>query len=176
MLQSNVYQKNLVAFGHKDKTTRTLRLDVYKEILMLWLCLRPDKSVQYTSIRINVWVTWDYIHAHHGKTPYWANQNGAYYHFFAYNKRLVQDCICFFGFFWRLTSLTLKDILTYLNLDLWICTSGTHPAVKESIISSFAKGDSVLRVLIATIAFGMGVSPPNVRYVLHCGPPRDIES
>ena len=34
------------------------------------------------------------------------------------------------------------------------------------------EGDSVLQVLIA---FGMGVNPPNVRYVLHCGP-HDVES
>lgn len=42
-------------------------------------------------------------------------------------------------------------------------------------MSSFTEGDSVLQVLIVTIAFGMGVNPPNVCYVLHCGPPHDVE-
>ena len=57
-------------------------------------------------------------------------------------------------------------------------TSGTHPSVKESIISSFTKpsSESVIRVLIATVAFGMGVNPPNIRHVYHCGPPHDIET
>ena len=56
-------------------------------------------------------------------------------------------------------------------------TSGTHSSVKESIfLSAFTKPDSSLRVLIATIAFGMGVNPPDVCCVLHCGPPHDIES
>ena len=40
--------------------------------------------------------------------------------FFA-NKTLVQGCICFFGSFLRPTSLTLEDILTSLNSDLWTC-------------------------------------------------------
>ena len=66
------------------------------------------------------------------------------------------------------------DLPQYRLVDMY--TSGTHPSVKESIISSFTEVDSVLRVLIATIAFGMGVNPPNVRYVLHCGPPYDVES
>ena len=55
-------------------------------------------------------------------------------------------------------------------------TSGTHTSVKESISSVFSKPGSVLRLLIATIAFGMGVNPPDVHYILHCGPARDIET
>ena len=43
-------------------------------------------------------------------------------------------------------------------------------------MSSFTEGDSVLQVLIATIALVMGVNPPNVCYVLHCGPSHDVES
>lgn len=66
------------------------------------------------------------------------------------------------------------DLPQFRLVDMY--TSGTHPSVKESIASSFTKVDSVLRVLIATIAFGMGVNPPNVHYVFHCGPPHDAES
>ena len=42
-------------------------------------------------------------------------------------------------------------------------------------MSSFTKHDTPLRVLIATIAFGMGVNPPDVPCILQCGPPHDIE-
>ena len=66
------------------------------------------------------------------------------------------------------------DLPKFRLVDMY--TSGTHPSVKDLIISSFTKADSVIRVLIATIAFGMGVNPPNVRYIIHCGPPHDIES
>ena len=55
-------------------------------------------------------------------------------------------------------------------------TSGTHSSVKESITAAFNSPSSNLRVLIATIAFGMGVNPPDVHYIIHCGPPNDIET
>lgn len=52
-------------------------------------------------------------------------------------------------------------------------TSGTHSSVKEKHYNSFFLASSNLRVLIATVAFGMGVNPPDVHYVIHCGPPND---
>ena len=55
-------------------------------------------------------------------------------------------------------------------------TSGTHSSVKESITAAFSSPLSNLRVLIATIAFGMGINPPDVRYIIHCGPPNDVEA
>ena len=54
--------------------------------------------------------------------------------------------------------------------------SATHPSVKESITSLIQSPTSNLQVLICTVAFGMGVNPPDVRAVLYCGPPADIET
>ena len=65
------------------------------------------------------------------------------------------------------------DLPQFRIVDMF--TSGTHPSVKDSIVSSFTS-KSVLRVLIATVAFGMGVNPPDVHHVYHCGPPHDIET
>ena len=52
--------------------------------------------------------------------------------------------------------------------------SCTDPVVKESISNLFTK-NSHLRVLVATVAFGMGIDCPDVRQVIHVGPPEDVE-
>ena len=65
------------------------------------------------------------------------------------------------------------DLPQYRLVDMYM--SGTHTTVKEEIIQQFNSTTAPLRVLIATVAFGMGVNPPDVRYILHCGPPQDVE-
>ena len=54
-------------------------------------------------------------------------------------------------------------------------TSCTDISVKNQILASFTQ-PSCLRVICATIAFGMGVNCPDVRVVIHIGPPDDIEA
>ena len=54
-------------------------------------------------------------------------------------------------------------------------TSGTHPDVKEIIIDYFKGYTAPLRVVICTIAFGLGVDCANVCQVIHVGPPNDVE-
>lgn len=46
----------------------------------------------------------------------------------------------------------------------------------EDIITEFSKPDGTLRIIIGTIAFGMGLDCPDVRQVLHWGAFNDIES
>eukprot|EP00794_Sanderia_malayensis_P008486 gene8486-9392_t len=52
----------------------------------------------------------------------------------------------------------------------------TEDAAKEYISKSFADINGSVRVLIATIAFGMGVDCKGLRFVIHFGPPADIDS
>ena len=68
------------------------------------------------------------------------------------------------------------DLLRFWMVDMF--ASGTHPSVKESIISSLTKpsSESVIRMLIATVAFGMGVNPPDIHHISHCGPLHDTET
>ena len=49
------------------------------------------------------------------------------------------------------------------------------PRLKQSILKSFTNSNGHLRIVIATVAFGMGIDCPSVRRVIHWGPPSDIE-
>lgn len=54
-------------------------------------------------------------------------------------------------------------------------TSCTDKDVKSQIINSFSK-QSLLRVVCATVAFGMGLDCSDVMQIIHVGAPDDIES
>ena len=55
-------------------------------------------------------------------------------------------------------------------------TACIHPEVKNVILKQFHMEDSTLRVIVATIAFGMGLDCHNIRHIIHWGPPEDIET
>ena len=54
--------------------------------------------------------------------------------------------------------------------------AGTPNAVKEHITKNLAQEDGHIRLLIATIAFGMGVDCKRVRRTVHFGPSKNIEN
>ena len=54
-------------------------------------------------------------------------------------------------------------------------TACTPPDIKKHILHSFCSKEGVLRVVVATAAFGMGINCPNVRKIIHWGPPSDLE-
>ena len=55
-------------------------------------------------------------------------------------------------------------------------TACTQKSIKDTILNSFSSPHGTLRVVIATIAFGMGLDCPNVRRIIHWGPSNDIEA
>lgn len=64
------------------------------------------------------------------------------------------------------------DLVQHRLVDMY--TSCTHSSVKDKIIEQFTK-KSPLRIVIGTIAFGMGIDCPDVRQVIHWGVSDDIE-
>ena len=53
--------------------------------------------------------------------------------------------------------------------------SGTPVTVKDHVYSQVSQDKSHLRILISTIAFGMGVNCKKIRRVIHFGPSKSIE-
>ena len=51
----------------------------------------------------------------------------------------------------------------------------TAESTKARIVADFTNPDGFIRVVIATVAFGMGLDSPNIRKVIHWGPPTDVE-
>ena len=55
-------------------------------------------------------------------------------------------------------------------------TKGTESHVKDSILRSCTESKSVLRLIICTAAFGMGINCVGVSRVIYWGPPNDVET
>lgn len=53
-----------------------------------------------------------------------------------------------------------------------VCSS---PNTKGNIIASFTHPNGIVQIVVATVAFGMGLNSPNVRTVIHWGPPEDLK-
>mgnify|MGYP003890846633 CR=1 FL=1 len=45
---------------------------------------------------------------------------------------------------------------------------------KQRILNNFKPNDAILKVLVCTVAFGMGVSIPDIDAVIHWGAPKNI--
>ena len=55
-------------------------------------------------------------------------------------------------------------------------SASTEEKVKNDILVAFTNPQSSLRIVVATIAFGMGIDAPNIEKILHYGPSDSIES
>ena len=59
------------------------------------------------------------------------------------------------------------NVVKFRMVDMY--TKCTEASIKKDIITEFSKPDGRLRIVIGTIAFGMGLDCPDVRQILHWG-------
>ena len=55
-------------------------------------------------------------------------------------------------------------------------TASNSPSLKSSILKSFSINTSRLRIIFATVAFGMGVDVPGIHQIIHWSPPSNVET
>ena len=65
------------------------------------------------------------------------------------------------------------DLARFRLFDMF--SSCTQKTIKETILAGFCNPNGKLRVVVATVAFGMGIDCLNVRRILHWGSSPDIE-
>ena len=66
-----------------------------------------------------------------------------------------------------------NDLSRFRMVDMF--TACTKQEVKNNIVQSFCRPHGTLRIVIATIAFGMGLDCRDVHKVVHIGSPYDME-
>lgn len=69
---------------------------------------------------------------------------------------------------------TLVEILEQHNVKCKAYHAGLGIRARKDIHQSFVRDE--LKVIVATVAFGMGIDKPDVRFVIHYGAAKDIES
>src|SRR5437667_326603 len=84
-------------------------------------------------------------------------------------------CISEWGHDFRPEYRELKKLRRHLpDVPIMALTATATERVRKDIVDQFLRDDA--RVITATIAFGMGINKPNVRFVVHHDLPKNIES
>jgi ATP-dependent DNA helicase RecQ len=68
----------------------------------------------------------------------------------------------------------LAERLSALGVPALAYHAGLDKSVRQGRLTKFLEADAA--VMVATIAFGMGIDKPDVRYVIHADPPASIEA
>lgn len=80
------------------------------------------------------------------------------------------------GIVYALSRKRTEELATHLEvqgMSVAAYHAGLPAAVRQDVQERFIKDD--LQIVVATVAFGMGIDKPNVRYVVHYDLPKNIE-
>ncbi len=81
------------------------------------------------------------------------------------------------GIVYCLSQKSTEQVATWLQHQGHVALpyhAGLDPHVREKTQNSFIRGE--VNVVVATIAFGMGIDKPDIRFVVHHDLPKDLES
>ncbi|CAE8633505.1 unnamed protein product [Polarella glacialis] len=67
----------------------------------------------------------------------------------------------------------LESLLQDQDVQVGVYTGATEKGERERVQSAFDKGE--VQVLVATVAFGMGIDKPDIRKIIHYGIPKCME-
>ena len=65
------------------------------------------------------------------------------------------------------------DLHVFRKVEMY--TRACTEKVKEMILEDFLKPGGILRIVVATTAFGMGIDCPDIERIIHWNPPSDLE-
>ena len=68
-----------------------------------------------------------------------------------------------------------KKFTSYTNTPFARFHRKTDQVIKDFVIADFSKVNGIVRVLVATIAFGMGVDCQGLHQIIHFGPPAALD-
>lgn len=90
-----------------------------------------------------------------------------------YIKKHKDECgIIYCNSRWQVEKLAKRLAETGINCSAY--HAGLESEIRNIIQDKFAKDD--LQIVVATIAFGLGINKSNVRFVIHYEPPKTVES
>lgn len=90
-----------------------------------------------------------------------------------YIRKRKDECgIVYCNSRWQVENLAKRLASSGVNCSAY--HAGLENEIRNRIQDQFSKDD--IQVVIATVAFGLGINKSNVRYVIHYEPPRTLES
>jgi ATP-dependent DNA helicase RecQ len=94
--------------------------------------------------------------------------------------RSYNDCSRIYLFFKTRLKENISEPIGYPNVAklrlVEMFTACNTARIKNSILTSFLCPIGKLRIVVATVAFGLGIDCPDVRRIIHWTPPADLES
>ncbi|SEL31237.1 ATP-dependent DNA helicase RecQ [Colwellia chukchiensis] len=87
-------------------------------------------------------------------------------------KRKEESGIVYCNSRWQVEKLAKR--LAQAGINCAAYHAGLEPEIRNIVQDKFAKDD--VQVVVATVAFGLGINKSNVRFVVHYEPPRTLES